>query len=76
MANDMTIAAKYEHGVFKPLGDVQIEEGTLVEVYVPATRPAKPRSIRELGFVGMWADRDDIRDGVCYLNELRDNPRG
>jgi predicted DNA-binding antitoxin AbrB/MazE fold protein len=49
----MTIAAKYEHGVFKPLADVEIEEGTLVEVHLPASRPEKPRSIRELGFVGM-----------------------
>jgi hypothetical protein len=72
----MTISAKYEHGVFKPLGDVEIEEGTLVEVHVPAPRPVKPSSIRELGFVGMWADRDDISDGVSYVNKLRDNPRG
>jgi hypothetical protein len=71
----MTIPAKYQDGVFKPLGDVEIEEGTLVEVHVPASRPAKPASIRELGFVGMWADRDDIPDGVSYVNELRDNPR-
>jgi len=72
----MTIAAKYEHGVFKPLRDIDIEEGTMVEVHVPAPLPAKPRSIRELGFVGMWADRDDIPDGVNYVNDMRDNPRG
>lgn len=75
-AKNMMIAAKYEHGVFKPLRSVDIEEGTLVEVHVPGTRPTKPRSIRELGFVGMWADRDDIPDGVSYVNNLRDNPRG
>jgi hypothetical protein len=23
----------------------------------------------------MWADRDDITDGVSYVNRLRDNPR-
>jgi hypothetical protein len=72
----MTISAKYEHGVFKPLAEVQIEEGTLVEVHVPTSRLAKPRSIRDMGFVGMWADRDDIPDGVTYVNELRDKPRG
>lgn len=72
----MTIAAKYENGVFKPLRDIDIEEGTVVEVHVPPTGAGKPRSIRELGFVGMWADRDDIPDGVSYVNELRDNPRG
>jgi hypothetical protein len=29
-----------------------------------------------MGFVGMWADRDDITDGVSYVNKLRDHPRG
>jgi hypothetical protein len=33
-------------------------------------------SIRDLGFVGMWAGRDDIPDGLSYVNRLRDNPRG
>ena len=72
----MTIPAKYENGVFKPLGDVNINEGTLVEVYVPQGERSRPRSIRELGFAGMWAHRDDITDGVSYVNRLRDNPRG
>jgi predicted DNA-binding antitoxin AbrB/MazE fold protein len=31
----MTIRAKYEDGVFKPLGAVTLSEGTLVEVHVP-----------------------------------------
>jgi predicted DNA-binding antitoxin AbrB/MazE fold protein len=72
----MTIAAKYEDGVFKPLANIEIEEGTLVEVHVPVVSAAKPSSIRELGFVGMWADREDIPDGVSYVNDFRDNPRG
>ncbi len=71
----MTIPAKYENGVFKPLQDVKIEEGTVVEVYVPQGEKAKPRSIGDLGFAGMWAYRDDITDGVTYVNRLRDNPR-
>ena len=32
----MTIAAKYEDGVFKPMEDVEIREGTTVEVRLPA----------------------------------------
>jgi AF2212-like protein len=71
----MTISAKYENGVFRPLEDVKIDEGTVVEVHVPET-PPKRKSIRDFGFVGMWADRDDIPDGVTYVNRLRDNPRG
>ena len=31
----MTIAAKYENGVLRPLEDVKIKEGTVVEVLVP-----------------------------------------
>ena len=72
----MVIAAKYEKGVFKPLREVLLEEGTIVEVYVSSTPGAKAqRSIRELGFVGMWKDRTDIKDGVSYVDDLRDNPR-
>jgi predicted DNA-binding antitoxin AbrB/MazE fold protein len=73
----MTVTAKYENGVFKPLEDVNITEGTVVEVYVPSEQKAtgQRRSIKELPFYGMWADRTDIRDGVSYVNKLRENPR-
>jgi predicted DNA-binding antitoxin AbrB/MazE fold protein len=75
----MTIPAKYENGVFKPLTTVEIveiKEGTIVDGYVPHQEKIKPRSIRDLGFAGMWADRDDIADGLSYVNRLRGNPRG
>jgi predicted DNA-binding antitoxin AbrB/MazE fold protein len=74
----MTILAKYENGVFRPLEIVQIKEGTVVDVLVPADREAagKRRSIKDLPFYGMWKDRDDIGDGVDYVNTLRNNPRG
>lgn len=71
----MTIPAKYESGVFRPLADVTIREGTVVEVHVPEATAPKPKSIRDFGFVGMWADRDDIQDGVTYVDRLPDNPR-
>ena len=32
----MTISAKFEGGVFKPLEDVTITEGTIVEVRLPS----------------------------------------
>jgi len=74
----MMIAAKYENGVFKPLELVQVGEGTVVEVLVPADQELAPqrRSIRDLPFYGMWKDRADIGDGVDYVNSLRNNPRG
>jgi len=74
----MTIAAKYENGVFRPLEDVQIKEGTVVEVLVPADQdPAGKRgSIKDLPFYGIWKDRTDIGEGIEYVNKLRDNPRG
>jgi hypothetical protein len=72
----MIIAAKYENGVFRPLESVKIKEGTVVEVYVAQGEKSRPRSIGDLGFAGMWADRDDIGDGVSFVNRLRDNPRG
>lgn len=30
----MVIEAKYENGVFKPLGKIDLKEGTVVEIHV------------------------------------------
>ncbi len=61
--------------VFKPLEDVKVKEGTVVEVHLPCEQePAsRKRSIKDLPFFGMWADRTDIEDGLSYVNNLRDN---
>ena len=68
----MTIPAKYENGVFKPLEDVKLTEGTRVEVHIPGEQQRRrPKSVREFAAFGMWADRDDIPDGVTYVNRLR-----
>lgn len=68
----MVIEAKYENGVFKPLGKIKVKEGTVVEIHVNRGQAAsKALSIRELGFAGMWADRADLTDGVSYVNGLR-----
>jgi hypothetical protein len=32
----IVVTARYENGVFKPLEEIEIEEGTLVEVHVPS----------------------------------------
>ncbi len=75
----MTITAKYEDGVFKPLGDVAINEGTIVEVRVPSCADrlkAKSRSVRDFSFYGMWRDRSDIGDSVDYISNLRHDIRG
>jgi len=72
----MTIPAKYENGVFRPLDAVQIREGTVVEVYVPAEPAARrPRSVRDFAFCGMWKDREEMADSVAYVNRLRENLR-
>jgi len=72
-ANITTIAAKYEDGVFKPLEEVKLTEGTRVEVHVAEQPAPKPRkSVRDLPIFGMWPDRDDIPDGVTYVNRLRE----
>ena len=75
----MTIAAKYENGVFKPLEDVTINEGTIVEVRVPSHSDdlkGRSRSVRDFAFYGMWKDRIDIGDSVEYINNLRRDLRG
>jgi predicted DNA-binding antitoxin AbrB/MazE fold protein len=75
----MNIAAKYEDGVFKPLEDVTIKEGTVVEVRIPnfaGRLAAKSRSVRDFAFYGMWKDRTDIGDSVEYVGRLRCDLRG
>ena len=71
----MTIPAKYENGSFRPLEDVKLTEGTRVEVYMLGPAVRKPKSVRELGICGRWADHKDITDGVTYEDKLR-QPRG
>ena len=76
---NMTITAKYENGVFKPLEDVNINEGTIVEVHVPSYADplkAKSRDVRDFAFYGMWKDRDEMADSVEYINRLRRDLRG
>jgi predicted DNA-binding antitoxin AbrB/MazE fold protein len=75
----MTITAKYVDGVFKPLEDVTLNEGTIVEVSVPSYASqlkGKSRSVRDFGFYGMWKDRTDIGDSVEYISKLRRDLRG
>lgn len=75
----INIAAKYEDGVFKPLEDVTIEEGTLVEVRVPSYNkplPSQPATVRNFAFYGMWKNRTDIGDSVEFVNSLRSRLRG
>ena len=69
----MTIAAKYEDGVFKPLEDVKLTEGARVELHVREAAERRPfPNLRELAAFGMWADRDDIPDGVTYEDRIRE----
>ncbi len=38
------------------------------------TEPATPKSKRKLAdepFIGMWRDRDDLRDSSAWVRELR-----
>jgi predicted DNA-binding antitoxin AbrB/MazE fold protein len=74
----MTITARYEHGVFRPLEEVSIHEGTIVEVRVPSYADRlkeKARPVKDSGFYGMWKDRSEISDSVEYVNALRRNIR-
>jgi len=69
----MSIKAIYENGVFKPLEDVPIKEGTEVDVYPRAEKGngVRPKSVKELGAYGMWKDREDIGTGAEYVNRIR-----
>ena len=70
----MTIRAKYENGVFKPLDVVNLKEGTVLEIHLPSEKH-KRRSVKDLPITGMWKNRRDIREGVSYVDRLRERPR-
>ena len=75
----MTILAKFEDGVFKPLEKVAIQEGTIVEGSFPSYEERlrnKSRPVGSLSFFGMWKDRTDIGDSTEYVDKLRRNLRG
>jgi predicted DNA-binding antitoxin AbrB/MazE fold protein len=70
----MTITARYQDGVFKPLEDVTLSEGTIVEVRVSSYADrlkAKSPSVQDFAFYGMWKDRADIGHSVEYIDNLR-----
>jgi predicted DNA-binding antitoxin AbrB/MazE fold protein len=60
----MVIEAKYENGVFRPLGKVKLKEGIVVEIHVDCEETHR-----------RWANRADIKDGVAYVNTLRELPK-
>jgi predicted DNA-binding antitoxin AbrB/MazE fold protein len=70
----MVIRATYKDGVFKPLNNVRLKEGTVVEIDVPV-RSGTTVSIRDLPFVGLWKRRRAIPDGLTYVNRLRNQSR-
>lgn len=69
----MTVPARYENGVFRPLAPVPVAEGTLVEVRLPPepARSTKTGSAGDSPLAGLWKDRNDMADSVEYINRLR-----
>ena len=68
------IKARYENGVFRPLEDVDVKEGTEADVYLRegnGEQPKKRKSVRDLAVYGMWKDRDDIGTGAEYVARIR-----
>jgi hypothetical protein len=46
-------------------------------MFPPSRNPGgQRRSVKDLPFFGLWKDREDIGNGVEYVNRLRNNPRG
>jgi predicted DNA-binding antitoxin AbrB/MazE fold protein len=70
----MSIRAIYQNGVFKPLEEVPIKEGTEVDVYPRKKNEngeKRRKSLKDYEAFGMWKDREDIGDSVEYVNRLR-----
>ena len=74
----MVIKAKYEKGIFRPLEKVRVKEGTKADVYLRPEKgngdkssPKLWKSVKDSPAYGMWKDRNDIGDGVEYVNRIR-----
>ena len=60
-----TLKVKFKNGEFSPLTPVTgIEEGETVEVLLK-------KNIKNMAFVGMWKDRNDIKSGLEYVKKVR-----
>lgn len=70
----MVIRAKYKDGVFTPLEEISLAEGSVVEFYLPSANGQRP-SLKSLAFAGIWKDRPEMRDSVAYVNRLRAQSR-
>jgi len=52
--------------------DATLPSGTRVEVHVPGAEPrCQRKSLRDFAAFGMWANREDIPDGVTYEDRMR-----
>lgn len=77
----VTIKAHFDGKTIVPDEPVSLPEGTALTVHVEPT-VAEGKSDREKhmtmgelldsGFVGMWKDRDDIKDSLEYARQLRE----
>ena len=60
-----TLKAKFKNGDFSPISPLEdIKEGEIVEIILK-------KNIKNLDFVGMWKDRQDIKDGTDYVQKIR-----
>ena len=68
----MSITARFENGVFKPLEPVRVPEGTVVEVHVSSGQlNTAPTALFDSEIFGIWRDRCDLNDSVDSVNRLR-----
>ncbi|HEY2383002.1 MAG TPA: antitoxin family protein [Terriglobia bacterium] len=76
----MSIKAVYENGIFKPLEDVPLKEGTEVEAYPMekkgngdqgSSSEKRGKSLLDNPAFGMWKDYDEIGTGINFENRLR-----
>jgi predicted DNA-binding antitoxin AbrB/MazE fold protein len=70
----MVIRARFEKGVFKPLQEVAVEEGTEVDVYIRNSRKNGRKNhplLTQLEAFGLWKNRTDFKDGLDYVNRSR-----
>ena len=72
----MVIRAHYDGKAIVPDAEVDLPRDQALEVEVrvlsPSVAPAAPKApISSLPFCGMWADRDDMKDSVAWVNKER-----
>ena len=68
-----TLKAVFDGEVFRPEEEIKLEPNTRVEITIKVKPQKQSKSALETEpFVGMWRDRDDLKDSTAWVRGVRE----